>query len=62
MQKTESPYCGAVVFGLGVVMPDPKQPGRFILPGGTTCARQTAETVARKIHNLQKQSHPKLRR
>lgn len=59
MQKTESPYCGAVVFGLGVVMPDPKQPDKFILPGGTTCDRQTA---ARKIHNLQKQSHHKLRR
>jgi len=62
MQKTESPYCGAVVFGLGVVMPDPKQPGRFILPGGTPCDRQTAEAAARKIHNLQTLSQHRLRR
>ncbi|MCH7369851.1 hypothetical protein [Aeromonas sp. MR16] len=53
MQKTESPYCGAVVIGLGVIMPDPKQPGTFILPGGTTCDRQTAEAAARKLHNIQ---------
>ena len=53
MQKTEKPYCGAVVIGLGVVMPDPKQPGEFILPGGITCDRQTAEAAAKKIHDLQ---------
>ncbi|MCE9924341.1 hypothetical protein LZ640_07565 [Aeromonas media] len=53
MQKTESPYCDAVVIGLGVVMPDPKHPGKFILPGGATCDRQTAEAAAKKIHDLQ---------
>ncbi|MND19025.1 hypothetical protein D3C77_811420 [compost metagenome] len=62
MQKTESPYCGAVVVGLGVVMPHPKQPEMFVLPGGTTCNRQTAEAAARKIHYLQTQNHHRLRR
>lgn len=62
MQATENPYCGAVVIGLGVVMPDPKQLGRFILPGGSTCDRQTAEAAAKKIHNLQTKSHHRFRR
>lgn len=53
MQKTEKPYCGAVVIGLGVVMPNPKLHGKFVLPGGITCDRQTAETAAKKIHDLQ---------
>ena len=53
MQKTESPYCGAVVIGLGVVMPDPKLHGKFVLPGGITCDWQTAEAAAKKIHDLQ---------
>ena len=53
MKATENPYCGAVVIGLGVVMPDPKQPGKFVLPGGITCDRQTAEAAAKKIHDLQ---------
>lgn len=53
MQKTESPYCGAVVIGLGVVMPHPKLHGKFVLPGGITCDRQTAEAAAKKIHDLQ---------
>lgn len=53
MQKTENPYCGAVVIGLGVVMPHPKLHGKFVLPGGITCDRQTAETAAKKIHDLQ---------
>ncbi len=53
MKATENHYCGAVVIGLGVVMPDPKQPGKFILPGGITCDRQTAEAAAKKIHDLQ---------
>lgn len=53
MQKTESPYCDAVVIGLGVVMPHPKLHGKFVLPGGITCDRQTAETAAKKIHDLQ---------
>ena len=53
MQKTESTYCGAVVIGLGVVMPDPKQPGKFVLPGGTICNRSQAEAAAKKIHDLQ---------
>ena len=52
MQKTENPYCGAVVIGLGVVMPDPKQPGKFILPGDTICNRPQAEAAAKKIHDL----------
>ncbi|QNF21610.1 hypothetical protein FT688_20605 [Aeromonas hydrophila] len=62
MQKTESPYYGAVVFWLCVIMPDTKQPGRFILPGGTTCDRQTAEAAARKNHDLQTKSHHRFRR
>jgi hypothetical protein len=62
MQKTESPYCGAVVIGFGVVMPHPKQPDMFVLPGGTICDRQTAEAAARKIHILQTQNHQRLRR
>lgn len=45
MKATENPYCGAVVIGLGVVMPHPKQPGKFVLPGGITCDRQTAEAA-----------------
>ena len=52
MQKTEKPYCGAVVIGLGVVMPHPKLHGKFVLPGGITCDRQTAEAAAKKIHDL----------
>lgn len=53
MQNQETHYCGAVVIGLGVVMPDPKQPGMFILPGGATCNLQQAERAARKLHDLQ---------
>ena len=53
MQKTEKPYCGAVVIGLGVVMPHPKLHGKFVLPGGITCGRQTAEAPAKKVHHLQ---------
>ena len=53
MQKTEKPYCGAVVIGLGVVMPHPKLRGKFVMPGGITCDRQTAEAAAKKIHDLQ---------
>ena len=34
-------------------MPHPKQPGKFVLPGGITCDRQTAEAAAKKIHDLQ---------
>ncbi|AZU47907.1 TPA: hypothetical protein I8455_001025 [Aeromonas hydrophila] len=53
MKATENPYCGAVVIGLGVVMPHPKLHGKFVLPGGITCDRQTAEEAARKLHDLQ---------
>ena len=53
MKDTDNPYCGAVVIGLGVVMPHPKLHGKFVLPGGFTCDRQTAETAAKKIHDLQ---------
>lgn len=62
MKNVESPYPGAIIAGLGVVMPDPKQPGRFILPGGTPCDRQTAEIAARKLHNLQTLSQHRLQR
>ena len=53
MKATENPYCGAVVIGLGVVMPHPKLHWKFVLPGGATCDRQTAEAAAKKIHDLQ---------
>ena len=53
MKATENPYCGAVVIGLGVVMPDPKQRGKFVLPGGTICSRSQAEAAAKKLHDLQ---------
>ena len=52
MRTTENPYCGAVVIGLGVVVPNPKQPNKFILPGGTICNRPQAEAAAKKIHDL----------
>ena len=69
MQKTESSYCGAVVIGFGVVMPHPKQPDMFVLPGGTICDRQTAEAASYSAnteppkasevsHALQKAHHP----
>lgn len=53
MKDTENPYCGAVVIGLGVVMPHPKLRGKFVLPGGTICSRSQAETAAKKLHDLQ---------
>lgn len=53
MKDTEQPYCGAVVIGLGVVMPHPKLPGKFVLPGGTLCNRSQAEAAAKKLHDLQ---------
>ncbi|WP_324019429.1 hypothetical protein [Aeromonas hydrophila] len=52
MRTTENPYCGAVVIGLGVVVPHPKQPNKFVLPGGITCDRPQAEAAAKKIHDL----------
>nr|AIZ49692.1 hypothetical protein [Aeromonas salmonicida subsp. salmonicida] len=33
-------------------MPHPKQPNKFILPGGTICNRPQAEAAAKKIHDL----------
>ncbi|HDZ8876901.1 hypothetical protein [Aeromonas dhakensis] len=62
MKTTEKPYCGAVVIGLGIVMPDPKQSGKFVLPGGITCDRQAAEAAAKKIQDLQTKSHHRFRR
>lgn len=53
MKDTDNPYCGAVVIGLGVVMPHPKLRGKFVLPGGTICNRSQAEAAAKKLHNLQ---------
>lgn len=53
MKDTEHPYCGAVVIGLGVVMPHPKLRGKFVLPGGTICSRSQAEAAAKKLHDLQ---------
>ncbi|HDO1329354.1 TPA: hypothetical protein P2Q98_001939 [Aeromonas veronii] len=53
MKDTDNPYCGAVVIGLGVVMPHPKLRGKFVLPGGTICNRSQAEAAAKKIHDLQ---------
>lgn len=53
MKDTDNPYCGAVVIGLGVVMPHPKQRGKFVLPGGTICNRSQAEAAAKKLHDLQ---------
>ncbi|HDO1312994.1 hypothetical protein ACE1B4_08720 [Aeromonas veronii] len=53
MKDTEHPYCGAVVIGLGVVMPHPKLRGKFVLPGGTICSRSQAEAAAKKLHYLQ---------
>ncbi|WP_421289753.1 hypothetical protein [Aeromonas veronii] len=52
MKDTEHPCCGAVVIGLGVVMPHPKLRGKFVLPGGTICNRSQAEAAAKKIHDL----------
>ncbi|WP_185430615.1 hypothetical protein [Aeromonas jandaei] len=53
MKDTEHPYCGAVVIGLGVVMPHPKLRGKFVLPGGTICSRSQAEAAAKKLHDQQ---------
>ncbi|MFQ1732383.1 hypothetical protein ACK38X_02530 [Aeromonas veronii] len=53
MKDTEHHYCGAVVIGLGVVMPHPKLRGKFVLPGGTICSRSQAEAAAKKLHDLQ---------
>ena len=52
MKDIESPYPGAVIAGLGVVMPHPSQPGKFVLPGGTICNRSQAEAAAKKIHDM----------
>lgn len=53
MKDTENPYCGAVVIGLGVVMPHPSLRGKFVLPGGTICNRPQAEAASKKLHELQ---------
>lgn len=53
MKDIESPYPGAVIAGLGVVMPNPSQPGQFVLPGGITCNRHKAEEAAQKLHAMQ---------
>ncbi|HHQ4902484.1 TPA: hypothetical protein ACSP3M_003771 [Aeromonas veronii] len=58
MKTFESPYCGAVVMGLGVVMPHPRLPGKFVLPGGTICDLQQAEAAAKKLHELQVKPTP----
>lgn len=53
MKDMESPYPGAVIAGLGVVMPHPKQSGKFVLPGGAICNLYQAEKAAQRLHNLQ---------
>lgn len=53
MKDMESPYPGAVIVGIGVVMPHPKQPERFVLPGGIICNRRRAEEAAQTLHVLQ---------
>ncbi|WP_279449487.1 hypothetical protein [Aeromonas hydrophila] len=53
MKDNESPYPGAVIIGLGVVMPHPSQPGTFVLPGGIICNRQKAEEAAQKLNVIQ---------
>ncbi|EKB22418.1 hypothetical protein HMPREF1170_02680 [Aeromonas veronii AMC35] len=60
MKDMESPYPGAVITGLGVVMPHPKQPDKFVLPGGTICNRTQAEGAARVLHNLQAKPQSKV--
>lgn len=53
MKDIGSPYPGAVIVGLGVVMPHPSQPGKFVLPGGIICNRQKAEEAAQKLNVIQ---------
>ncbi|MDF2415455.1 hypothetical protein [Aeromonas sp. 1HA1] len=53
MKDSESPYPGAVIVGLGVVMPHPSQPEKFVLPGGIICNRHNAEKAAQKLHVMQ---------
>ncbi|WP_374811875.1 hypothetical protein [Aeromonas allosaccharophila] len=53
MKNIKSPYPGAVIAGLGVVMPHPTRPGKFVLPGGIICNRNQAEEAAQKLHVMQ---------
>jgi hypothetical protein len=53
MKDMESPYPGAVIAGLGVVMPHPKKPGKFVLPGGVICNLDQAEKAAQTLHVIQ---------